>query len=87
MLEYIIPVYEQAKFDEIKEIPVLQVIDKAVPAEIKSYPPRLLFSLIITFIIIMLTASVLFIKERILTSENPKLIFIRKEIFKFRTKK
>ncbi|HQF41978.1 MAG TPA: Wzz/FepE/Etk N-terminal domain-containing protein, partial [Ignavibacteriaceae bacterium] len=30
MLEYIIPLYEQAKFDEQKQIPIIQIIDYAV---------------------------------------------------------
>ncbi|MFA5832242.1 MAG: Wzz/FepE/Etk N-terminal domain-containing protein [Bacteroidota bacterium] len=42
ILEFILPVYEQARIDEQKDIPVLLVLDKAVPAEKKSRPQRML---------------------------------------------
>jgi len=87
MLEYIIPVFEKAKYDEIKDIPVLQIIDKAVPPERKSFPPRVLLSVIITFIILILASSLLFIKESIMKSENSKIVFIKNEIINFRSKK
>jgi uncharacterized protein involved in exopolysaccharide biosynthesis len=41
-----VPLYEQAKIDEKKDYPVLQVIDYAVPPGKKSYPPRMLFALV-----------------------------------------
>ncbi len=40
MLEFLIPLYEQAKIDEQKEVPVLLVLDRAVPPEKKSSPKR-----------------------------------------------
>jgi capsule polysaccharide export protein KpsE/RkpR len=46
LLEYVVPLHEQAKFDEKKDTPVLQVIDYGVPPARKSYPPRTLFALI-----------------------------------------
>ncbi|MFB5621213.1 MAG: GumC family protein, partial [Nitrosopumilus sp.] len=48
ILEFVLPLYEQSKIEEKKDIPTLQVIDYAVPYETKSYPPRLLFTLLIT---------------------------------------
>lgn len=48
LLEFIIPVYEQAKFDEAKDTPVLQILDRPNLPEKKSYPPRILFSLLLT---------------------------------------
>lgn len=40
LLEFLVPLYEQAKIDEQKEVPVLLVLDKAVPAERKASPKR-----------------------------------------------
>jgi len=42
LLELMLPVYEQAKFEEKKEKPSVLVLDIAVPAERKSWPKRLL---------------------------------------------
>ena len=46
VLEFIIPLYEQAKVQEKKDYPILQVIDHAVPPSKKSYPPRTFLSLV-----------------------------------------
>jgi uncharacterized protein involved in exopolysaccharide biosynthesis len=46
LLGFLLPIYEQAKIEEQKNIPVLLVLDKAVPAERKSRPRR---SLIVLF--------------------------------------
>jgi tyrosine-protein kinase Etk/Wzc len=40
LIEYVTPIYEQARIDEKKDYPVVQVIDYAVPPAKKSYPPR-----------------------------------------------
>jgi capsule polysaccharide export protein KpsE/RkpR len=85
MLEFIIPLYEQSRFEEIKAIPVLQVIDKAIPPEKKSYPPRLIFSFLITFFVLGIILFIMFLNEIVRNSENEKVKFIREEIFKFRS--
>lgn len=86
MLEFIIPLYEQAKFEEQKEVPILQVIDYGVPPEKKSYPSRVLFSLVIAFASLLLVFLIIIIKEILQNSDNPKMAIIRKEI-KFLKKK
>jgi uncharacterized protein involved in exopolysaccharide biosynthesis len=40
LLEFIYPIYEQAKIEEQKDIPVVLVVDKAIPPEKKSSPKR-----------------------------------------------
>ncbi|MBT8377873.1 MAG: hypothetical protein KJN64_01435 [Ignavibacteria bacterium] len=40
ILEFIYPIYEQAKIEEQKDIPVVLVVDEAVPPEKKSSPKR-----------------------------------------------
>lgn len=76
ILEFIVPIYEQSKLEEQKNIPVLQVIDFGVVPEKKAYPPRLLIALIITVIIFFFVASALIFSEIIKNSPNPKVEFI-----------
>ncbi len=42
IMEFLVPMAEQARFEEHKDIPVVLVLDKAVPAERKARPKRLL---------------------------------------------
>ena len=86
MLEFIIPLYEQAKFDEQKEIPILQVIDDGVPPEKKSYPSRVLFSIIITISLILFSLLFIIIKEILQKSTDPKIAMIKKELKIFKSK-
>lgn len=57
ILEFLIPLYEQAKIDEQKNIPVLLILDRAVPAEKKIKPQRML----IVFLTSLLSLSLLVI--------------------------
>ena len=86
ILEFLVPLYEQAKFEEKKSIPILKVIDYAAPPEKRAYPKRVYTSLAITFAFLLLVLTFLFIREAIRRSENPKVIFIRKELFNFSSK-
>ncbi|MFQ5797953.1 MAG: Wzz/FepE/Etk N-terminal domain-containing protein [Bacteroidota bacterium] len=49
LLEFMVPLYEQAKFEEKKEKPSVLVLDIAVPAERKSWPKRLLIIFLSSF--------------------------------------
>lgn len=80
ILEFIVPIYEQAKLEEQKNIPVLQVIDYGVVPEKKAYPPRMLISAITTFIIFSLFVAFLIFREVIRNSQNPKVAFILSNI-------
>jgi uncharacterized protein involved in exopolysaccharide biosynthesis len=40
ILEFVLPLYEQAKVDEQKSIPTLVVVDKAVPPQLKDSPKK-----------------------------------------------
>lgn len=46
LLAFLLPIYEQAKIEEQKQIPVVLVLDKAVPAEKRAKPRR---SIIVLF--------------------------------------
>jgi tyrosine-protein kinase Etk/Wzc len=84
MLEFVVPLYEQAKFDERKDVPILQVIDKAVPPEKKSFPPRSVLSLVIAFSATMAMLIALLVKETFRATTNPKLLFIKNELIRHR---
>jgi uncharacterized protein involved in exopolysaccharide biosynthesis len=74
LLEYILPLYEQAKVDEQKEVPVILVLDKAVPAERKDRPPRTIIVLSTTILAFFFSVLFVFLMESYRTrqaSANP----------------
>jgi tyrosine-protein kinase Etk/Wzc len=87
LMEFIIPLYEQSKFEEQKSIPYIQIIDRGVAPSKKSYPPRILFSIIITFFIFLLILIILIMKEKIKNSENDNVKYISQNIFHFRNER
>jgi uncharacterized protein involved in exopolysaccharide biosynthesis len=84
MLEFIIPLYEQSKFEEQKMIPILQVIDYAVPPEKKMFPPRVLMAGITACLVTLFAISFLIFRNFVTDSNNPKIAFLRKELFNFK---
>jgi len=84
MLEFIIPLYEQARFEEVKAVPVLQIIDYAVPPEKKSYPPRTLLTLLIAIVIFSIATIIIFLRELLKQTSNEKVKFIKSEAFNFK---
>lgn len=84
ILEFIVPLYEQAKFAEQKDIPILQVIDYGKAAEKRTYPKRTLTALIIAIIILTSTSILILLYELLAHSENPKVIFLRENLFRFK---
>ena len=83
ILEYVIPLYEQAKLEEQKDIPVLRVIDYAVPPAKKSYPPRLIFTLLITSVMITLLIIYFLIAANIKHKNYDKIILLKRELMKW----
>lgn len=84
ILEFLIPMYEQARFEEEKNVPILQVIDNAVPPEKRAYPKRLLASLVIAALLTFLSLLFILVKMAIKSSSNEKIIYLRREFFKIR---
>ena len=84
MLEFIIPLYEQARFEEVKAVPVLQIIDYAVPPEKKSYPPRTIYTLLLTIAAFSIATIIIFLRELLKQTSNEKVKFIRSEAFNFK---
>jgi len=72
LLEFIVPVYEQARIEEAKTIPVVLVLDRAVPAERKARPTRSLivfFSAVFAFVFSALIVLIIEAFERL--KQNP----------------
>ncbi len=84
MLEFLLPVYEQAKFDEQKDTPVILTLDNAVANDKKVYPPLLLYTLIIVIFSTGLFAFALIVREIASKVEDPKIKFILNNIFRLR---
>jgi capsule polysaccharide export protein KpsE/RkpR len=56
--------YEIARIEEAKDIPVVTVIDSPGVPERKSFPPRLLLALLLTFLSFAVTAAGVLMRER-----------------------
>jgi uncharacterized protein involved in exopolysaccharide biosynthesis len=83
ILEFLVPIYEQAKFDEQKDVPVLQVLDEAIPPAKKSYPPRVIFSLLIGFATFLFGFFCIIIYENDNWKKSEKFQYILKNLFKW----
>jgi len=70
ILEVILPLYEQAKFEEQKSIPTIMVLDKAVPAQVKFSPKRATITIIITLLFLFALIPFIFHAERILMKDE-----------------
>lgn len=78
MLEFIIPLYEQARFEEQKNIPFLQIVDQAKAPEKKAYPKRGLITVVITTIVLIFTLLLIILRNIIISSKNPQMEELRK---------
>jgi uncharacterized protein involved in exopolysaccharide biosynthesis len=70
--------YEIARVQEVKELPVARVFDEPMPAERKSFPPRLVLTLIFTLLGVLLGAGFVTVRElwRQSGSRDPLKMFI-----------
>lgn len=84
ILKFILPLYEQAKIEEQKELPILQVIDDAIPAEVKSYPPRTALTLLVGFGSFVLLFTLILLRENKNLKDSEKMKYIRRNMLKWR---
>lgn len=56
--------YEMARIEEAKDVPVVSVIDHPGVAEKKSFPPRILLTLLLTFLSFATTSALILMRER-----------------------
>jgi capsule polysaccharide export protein KpsE/RkpR len=73
ILEYITPVHEQAKIEEKKDYPMIQVVDNAVQPAKKSYPPRILFSFIGAFTVTILVFIAMRVRMAMQHTTDPRM--------------
>jgi uncharacterized protein involved in exopolysaccharide biosynthesis len=73
ILEFLIPLYEQARVEEHKDVPVMLVLDRAVPAERKARPQRVLIVgvALLSSLIIAIAAVLTIIRVRVFRAEHP----------------
>jgi len=65
IVEFLIPLYEQAKVDEQKDIPAVLVLDKAVPPERKAKPKKTIIVIVAMFVSLLFSIMIVFMRERI----------------------
>jgi uncharacterized protein involved in exopolysaccharide biosynthesis len=88
LLEFILPLYEQAKIEEQRDVPVVQVLDRAVPPEKKARPFRTLivvsvFASALTLFVVLSFINESFLKrEKILNSLELKTYGFVKKVAK-----
>lgn len=70
LLEFIVPLYEQAKIEEQKNVPVVQVLDYAVPPEKKARPFRTLIVLSVFSSALVLFIIIAFVNESFLNRKR-----------------
>lgn len=83
ILEFVLPLYEQAKFQEQKNVPILQVIDAAIPPAKRSFPKRTILALLITLVTLLIVLIFIMIKENESLKNSIKMDYIRKNLFKW----
>jgi uncharacterized protein involved in exopolysaccharide biosynthesis len=65
IIEFLTPVYEQARIDEQKDIPVVLVLDAAVPPERKAKPQRMLIVLTMFFLTLFVMIVLVYLMQGI----------------------
>ncbi len=71
ILEFILPMYEQAKVEEQKSTPSLLVVDKAVPPQLKYSPKKAFVILLFFFLGLFIHIPIIFIANKSVENENP----------------
>jgi len=68
LLEFLVPMYEQARIEEQKDVPVLLILDKAVPPERKVRPQRVLIVFLTTALTLFAVIPMVFFLDRVRSS-------------------
>ncbi|HEY6351153.1 MAG TPA: Wzz/FepE/Etk N-terminal domain-containing protein [Candidatus Angelobacter sp.] len=73
LLELMLKQYEIARIDESKDSSIIQVLDKALPPEKRSWPPRTVLVMVCTFLALMVAISAVLVREKAQrTMEEPQ---------------
>jgi tyrosine-protein kinase Etk/Wzc len=76
IMEFVVPLCEQAKIEEKRDYPVLQVIDYAVPPAKKSWPPRILLALMGALSVTIIVSFLLRAREAMMKATDNRLLSI-----------
>lgn len=82
VLEFLYPIYEQARIEENRNTPSLLVIDNARPADLKYGPKKAFIILIAFFFTLFLHLPVIYISNRVLLEENSDKNEVEAYLFK-----
>jgi len=80
--EFLYPMFEQAKLQEIKDLPTIEVIDKAVPAGIRSKPKRAQLCIMLFLAGFILSSFIVIVKEMTSAESKVELKKIVKGLFR-----
>lgn len=72
LLEFILPMYEQAMMEEQKNIPTLIVVDEAVPSELKYFPKRSFIVISVLFLLLIIHLIIVPRFEKIISMISTK---------------
>ncbi len=78
--EFLFPQFESAKIEEVKDLPTIELIDKAVPSGLRSSPRRARIC-IVAFIFSVFLTSLIIIVKSLLDEEQKKKIKQLKGLF------
>ncbi len=79
LLEYTLPMYEQALMEEQKNLPVVVVLDKAIPPELKYSPKRAFIILSVFFLFLFIFIFFIYRGELAIIRKHSQNIFEEKE--------
>jgi uncharacterized protein involved in exopolysaccharide biosynthesis len=71
IMEFVLPMYEQAKVEEQKSIPSLVVIDKAIPPQLKYSPKKAFIILLFFFFGLFTLIPIIFVADKSVLNKIP----------------
>lgn len=83
ILQFVLPLYEQAKIEEQKDLPVVQIIDYANVPEEKSFPARTIFTLLFGFGFFSILYVFLLLKHNKKIASSEEMLFVKKNLFRW----
>jgi len=86
VFEYIYPLYEQSRLEELKDLPSIDIVDYPRSAGIRTKPKRAVIC-IISFLISLIVASLLVIINSIIASKKDKLAILKSALLARRHEK
>ncbi len=86
MMEFLLPLYEQAKYDEQRDTPVILTIDKALPSDKKVYPPRMIYTILISVFAVGMVSFLLILEYLLKNTTDPKIKYLFRNIFSLKEK-